>query len=153
MKGRALLVFVLFVAATVPSQSPPASPILNFIGTWKAEFHKQTWLVLTLVETKTLTDSRYPGGILTGTLMHSTEISADDAGNITRIGDEMSADKIVQIELQGEALQLTTRDEEGNEDHYTLVLTGKDTADLQTISESSAAPKPFKLKRASDAPK
>jgi hypothetical protein len=140
MNARGLLFgIVLLAAAHLSAQAPPAPQLNQFAGTWKADFHKQTWLVLTLVDTK---------ATLTGTLTHSTELSADDEGDITSVGEEMSADKIVSVELLGETLHLTTRDDDGIEEHYTLVVTGKDTADLQPLSEGSATPKAFKLKRA-----
>jgi hypothetical protein len=140
---------VLLSALTGFAQSPSPTPTSQeFAGTWRAEFHKQTWLVLTLVDTKTLTDKRYAGEILTGTLTHATEISSDDEGDITKVGDEMSTDKIVRTELQGETLLITGKDEDGNEDQYKFVLTGKDSADLQPVTtEGTTAPKAFKLKR------
>lgn len=137
---RWFLLFVLISALASLAQSPaPTSQPQAFVGTWKAEFHKQTWLTLTLVESK---------GSLAGTLTHSTEISSDDEGDITKVGDEMSTDKIVHAELQGETLLITGKDEDGNEDQYKFVLTGKDSADLQPVtSEGATAPKAFKLKR------
>ncbi len=127
------------------AQTPPAPKLADFAGTFKAEFHKQTWLVLTLIDS---------GSSLTGTLMHSIQLSADDEGDITSVGDEMSTDTVVSTELRGETLQITTRDEEGTEDHYALVLNGGDAAELKPVTpEDVAGPKPFKLKRALAPPK
>lgn len=150
MKRSGLLALTLVLLAALPqAQTSPAPSLADYAGTWKAEFHKQTWLVLTLTLTKTLADGRYPGEVLSGTLTHSTEISADDEGDITRVGDDMSTDHIVEVELHGDTLRISTRDEEGNADEYVLTLTGKDTADLQPVTASgSAAPRPFHLKRA-----
>jgi hypothetical protein len=134
-----LLVVVSALASLAQSPAPTFQP-QAFAGTWKAEFHKQTWLTLILVESK---------GSLTGSLTHATEISSDDEGDLTKVGDEMSTDKIVRTELQGETLLITGKDEDGNEDQYKLVLTGKDSADLQAVtSEGATAPKAFKLERA-----
>jgi hypothetical protein len=139
-RTRWFLFLVLISALAGPAQSPaPSLQPQAFVGTWKAEFHKQTWLTLTLVESK---------GSLAGTLTYSTEISSDDEGDITKVGDEMSTDKIVRTELQGETLLITGKDEDGNEDQYKFVLTGKDSADLQPVTtEGTTAPKAFKLKR------
>ncbi len=126
-------------AAAMPAQSAPGPQLANFAGTFKAEFHKQTWLVLTLVGS---------GQTLTGTLLHSIQLSADDEGDITSVGDEMSSEKIVHAEVQGDGLQITARDEEDNDERYTLHLTGADTAELRpVVAEGVAGPKPFHLKR------
>jgi len=154
MKHRAvLLLAIVLTFAIARAQAPVAPQLSDFAGEWKADFHKQTWLVLTLTPTKTLTDKRYSGEILTGNLVHATELSADDEGDITKVGDEMSTDKIVSVELQGTTLQIHTRDEDGIDDHYSLTLTGANAADLQSISSNgSPAPKAFKLKRTVAAP-
>lgn len=145
---RAILLAVLLIAAAnAISQSAPASQASDFEGEWKAQFQKKILLVLTLVRTKTLTDSRYPGEILGGTLSHATEISADNEGDITKVGDDMSTAQIFHSEIHGRTLQFDTKDEDGSEDHYIFVLTGKDTADLQPAVNGASAPKPFKLKR------
>ena len=137
--ARIVLAFA-FLSVGACAQTAPPVQLSSFAGTFKAEFHKQTWLVLTLIDS---------GNTLTGTLMHSIQLSADDEGDITSVGDEMSTDAIANIELHGETLHITTRDEEGNEDHYALTLTGADTADLNPmVAEDVAGPKPFKLKRA-----
>ena len=131
---------VLFTCVLLPAQNAAPPQLSDFAGTWKAQFKKQTWLVLTLV----------PGGsTLTGTFEHSIQISADDEGDITRVDDEMSNDKIISVELRGESLHIRSRDEEGDEDNYVLSLAGKDSAQLQSeVPEGSSAPKPFKLTRA-----
>jgi hypothetical protein len=140
MKRCGLLAFTFLFLAAIPwAQAPPAPLLSGFAGTWKAEFHKQTWLVLNLIEAK---------ATLTGTLTHSTQMSADDRGEITSVGDEMSSDQVASANLQDATLHITTRDEDGNADQYTLVLTGKDAADLQPVSgDRAASPKPFHLKR------
>jgi|NGEPerStandDraft_6_1074524.scaffolds.fasta_scaffold25795_2 hypothetical protein len=130
MKRCAIL--LLLVAIVAQAQVPQLS---DFYGTWKAEFHKQTWLTLTLSASKS-------------TLVHSTEMSADDEGDITSVGEEMSTDQVVRVELQDATLHVTTRDEDGNTDQYVLVFSGKDTADLHPVVAGGASgPKPFHLKR------
>ncbi len=125
-------VLLLLAATFAQGQVPQLS---DFYGTWKAEFHKQTWLTLTLSASKS-------------TLVHSTEMSADDEGDITSVGEEMSTDQVVGVELLDTTLRITTRDEDGNRDQYTLVFTGKDSADLHPVVASGASgPKPFHLKR------
>lgn len=141
MKARVLggLATVLLVAAALTGQTSPAPTLSTFAGTWKADFHKQTWLLLTLVENK---------AGLSGTLMHSTEISADDEGDITKVSDDMSTDKITQVELRDDILHIDAKDEDGNVDRYELRLTGADSAELQPVTDSgAAAPKAFKLRR------
>ncbi|HEY3929711.1 MAG TPA: hypothetical protein VGL89_15175 [Candidatus Koribacter sp.] len=131
-----LSAFLLFTISLIAQQAKPA----DFAGTWDAEFHKKVWLVLTLEDSK---------NGLTGALEHSVQISADDEGDITRVDDEMSTDKIVKTELEDSVLTIRTRDDEGNADAYRLVLTGANSAELQSVvNENSSAPKPFKLKRA-----
>ena len=134
--ARFLLAFIL-AAVPVFCQTPKPA---EFAGVWNAEFHKKVWLVLTLETSK---DG------LTGTLQHSVQISADDEGDLTRVDDEMSTDKIVKTELEGSVLTIRTRDEDGDEDDYRLTLTGPDSAELQSsVGENAMSPKPFKLKRA-----
>lgn len=129
---------VLLFTSIAHSQAKSAQ-LRDFTGTWKAEFHKQTWLILTL----TPSDAS-----LTGQLAHSIQISADDKGEITSVGEEMSTDKVAQVALQGATLHITARDEEGSADEYTMVLTSPDAADLQPVTASpNGAPKPFHLKR------
>lgn len=130
MKRCAFL--LLFLTGIAQAQVPQ---LTDFYGTWKAEFHKQTWLTLTLSASRS-------------TLVHSIEMSADDEGDITSVGEEMSTDQVVGVELQDATLRITTRDDDGNSDQYTLVLTGKNTADLHPIvAGGTSGPKPFHLKR------
>ncbi len=135
--ARVVLAFLL-VAGSV-GQTPPAPQLSSFAGTFKAEFHKQTWLVLTLLA---------DGAKLSGTLTHSAQLSADDEGDITSVSDDMSIESIVNTELDGDSMRITARDEEGNEARYALTLTGADTAELKSlVGEDDSGPKPFKLKR------
>ena len=135
--SRAVLAFV-FVAGSL-AQTPPAPQLSSFAGTFKAEFRKQTWLVLTLIA---------DGDKLSGTLTHSAQLSADDEGDITSVSDDMSSESIVNTELHSDSLRITARDEDGNEDHYALTLTGADTAELRSlVGDEDSGPKPFKLKR------
>ena len=136
--GKVLLAMAILLG-TAAAQT---ASVADFAGTWKAEFHKQTWMILTLIAER---------NTLTGTLQHSTEISADDEGDITSVGEDLSTDKIVAVELHGETLHIRARDEDGIEDDYTLVLNGKDAAELEPlVAEGQNAPKAFKLKRAAN---
>ncbi len=127
------------IAACAVAQAPAAKPS-DFAGTWKAEFKKTTWLVLTL---------RADNGSLTGTLTHSTYLSADNEGDITSVGEEMSNAKIEKATLDGSVLHIQTKDDEGDEDRYDLSLTGPDSSELKPLSsDGSPTPKAFKLKRA-----
>lgn len=137
----AAVVAVLTVAVYAQTGAPPR--LTDFEGTFTAEFHKKTWLVLTLASA---------GNKLTGTFKHSVEISSDDEGDITKVGDEMSSDPIVQAELDGQDLEITTKDDDGDQDHYRLTLTGPDSAELKSeVGNGSNGPKPFKLKRSAPA--
>lgn len=128
----------LLLAASAIAQSPTAKPA-DFAGIWKAEFKKQTWLVLNLHDDK---------GALTGALTHSTYLSADNEGDLTSVGDEMSNAKIEKATLDGSVLHLLTKDDEGDEDRYDLTLTGPNSAELKPMSsDGSPTPKAFKLKR------
>ena len=125
------------------AQTQPAKPS-DFSGTWKSEFKKFTWLVLTLTP---------ENSSFTGTLTHSTYLSADDEGDLTSVGEEMSTDKVVKAEADGAVLRITVRDDDGMEDRYNLTLTGADAADLQPVSsDGTGVPKAFKLKRSVPAP-
>lgn len=138
MVALTLLAIAVVAASGAQTRAQPAQ-ISDFAGTFKAEFHKQTWLTLTLIPS---------ADKLGGTLTHSIQLSADDEGDITSVGDEMSTDTVANAELHGETLQITTRDDEGNEDRYALTLTGAETAELKPIAgDESSGPKPFKLKR------
>lgn len=141
--AHSLLAFALVAVSF--AQTPAPAQLSNFAGTFKAEFHKHTWLVLALIA---------DGDKLSGTLTHSAQLSADDEGDITSVSDDMSTDTIVKTELQGDTLHITTRDEDSNEDRYALTLTGADTAELKSVvGDEGSGPKPFKLKRAVPAPK
>lgn len=145
MRLAAVCVVMALLGMQPARAQAQSAQLSSFAGTWKAEFHKQTWLVLTLTAAK---DS------LSGSLAHSVQISADDKGEITSVGDEMSTDTIASVALQGATLHITARDEEGNSGEYTLALTGADKADLQPVSGSpTGAPKPFHLKRSVPAQK
>jgi hypothetical protein len=140
MNLHRLLIVVLLLSALGCGQTAGSPGMAEFAGTWTAEFHKQVWLALTLVPDK---------GALTGTLTHSVQISADNEGDITKVDDEMASSKVVRTELQGDTLQLDTKDEDGSTDSYRMTLTGRDTAELRPVTADGAnAPKPFKLKRA-----
>jgi hypothetical protein len=132
--------FALLFALAVPIFAQTQAPKLaDFSGTWKAEFKKFTWMTLTL---KPETDS------LSGVLTHSTYLSADNEGDLTSVGEEMSNDKVVKVQAEGPVLHITVRDDDGNEDRYNLTLTGPDSAELQPVSSDGApVPKAFKLKR------
>ncbi len=135
-----LLIALLCFASVLQAQSSSPPPPADFAGTWKAEFHKKTWLTLTLISEH---------GQLTGSLTHSTQISADDEGDITRVDDEMTTDKVVHTELRGGTLHLRMADVEGIEDEYDLKLVDAENAELQpAAAEGQSAPKAFKLKRA-----
>src|SRR6201986_3986349 len=104
---RHLAFAVVFSCVLSLAQNAAAPQLGEFAGTWRAQFKKQTWLLLPLV----------PGGhSLTGTIQHSIQISADDEGDITRVDDEMSIDKIESVEPRGESLPIRSRDQEGDED-------------------------------------
>jgi hypothetical protein len=134
-----IAVTVIVLALTARAQTAEAPRLSDFAGSFNAEFHKKTWLTLTLVNS---------GNTLTGTLKHAVEISSDDEGDITKVGDEMSSDPVIEVALEGQALEIITKDEDGDQDHYTLTITGPDTADLKSeIGTGSITPKPFKLKR------
>jgi hypothetical protein len=133
----ALALLLPAIAATAQTGTPPR--LSDFAGTYSAEFHKKTWLVLTLSTS---------GDALTGTLKHAIEISSDDEGDITKVGDDMSSNPVVQAEMEGPDLKITTKDDDGGQDFYILTLTGADTAELRSdIGNGSRSPKPFKLKR------
>ena len=135
----AALLCLVSLAAGAFAQGAP-SKLADFAGTWKAEFKKHPWLVLTLQQDK---------GAVTGTLTHSTYLSADNEGDITDVGEEMSNATIEKATLDGNVLHILTKDEDGDEDRYNFSLTGADTADLQPVSTDGApVPKAFKLKRA-----
>ena len=141
--GLATALGIFAVAGT--AQSTPAASLSQFAGTYKAEFHKQTWLVLTLQDS---------GSTLTGTLTHSAQLSADDEGDITSVSDDMSSDTITSVELEGSTLRLIAKDEDGSEERYSLVITGSDTAELTPITPDGSSPtKPFKLKKSPAEPK
>jgi hypothetical protein len=145
MRITTVCVAMVLVCSPIAWPQAKSAQLGDFVGTWKADFHKQTWLVLTLSASK---DS------LTGELTHSVQISADDKGEITSVGDEMSTDKVASVALHASTLHITARDEESNADEYSLILTGSDSADLQAVTASpTGAPKPFHLKRSSPAQK
>lgn len=132
-----LTLLLLAVAANAQSATPVK--LSDFAGTYAADFHKKTWLVLTL---------NPAGDSLTGTLKHAVEISSDDEGDITKVGDEMSSDTVEEVKLEGRELEITTKDDEGDRDHYVMVLTGPSSAELRSDAGNGArSPKPFKLKR------
>ncbi len=132
----------LIAAGTVWAQGP--AKLVDFAGTWKAEFKKQTWLVLTLEPQK---------GGLTGTLTHSTYLSADNEGDLTSVGEEMATAKVEKAVVAGNTLRISCRDEEGDQDDFDLKVTGENTAELQPVSRDGApVPKAFKLKRSVGAP-
>lgn len=134
---RHLVLFVLLSAAALAQAPKPK--LSDFAGRWTAQFHKQTWLTLSLESA---------GDALVGTLEHATYLSSDNDGNLTNVGDEMSMDKVVDAELQDGKLLVSTRDAEGNVDRYTLRLSGPNAAELQPITENGEpAPKAFQLKR------
>ncbi len=133
------ILFLLLAANGVAQTTAPK--LADFAGTWKAEFKKQTWLVLTLRDER---------GLLTGTMTHSTYLSADNEGDITSVGEEMSNAKVEKATPDGSVLHIVTKDDEGDEDRYDLTLTGPDGAELKPLSsDGSPTPKAFKLKRAS----
>ena len=141
----ALFFGLLAIAATAQTTAPK---LTDFAGTWKAEFKKETWLTLTLERVTVVTDARYRGEVLSGTLTHSMYLSSDNEGDITSVGDEMSKALITKATLEGNVLHLVTKDEEGDEDGYDLTLTGPNSADLKPLSsDGSPTPKAFILKR------
>lgn len=140
MKHTLFIMLTLLALGTAAiAQTATPVKLTDFAGTFTAEFHKKTWLVLTL---------NPAGDSLSGSLKHAVEISSDDEGDITKVGDEMSSDAVEEVELDGQELQITTKDDEGGRDHYALTLTGRDSAELRTDAGNGARnPKPFKLKR------
>ena len=140
MKPAAFFLMNVLVCTVALAQSAAAPALNDFAGTWTAEFHKQVWMRLTLTADK---------GTLAGTLEHSTQISADNEGDITKVDEEMTTDNVVKVELNGDTLQIETKDPDGDTDRYRMALTGKDAAELRAVTaDGTVAPKPFKLKRA-----
>lgn len=138
-------VLPLLVAVAALAQAPTTPALNDFAGTWTAEFHKQVWMKLTLSP---------ENGTLSGTLEHSEQISVDNEGDITKVDEDMTTDKLVGAELQGGALYIQTKDTDGDANRYQLTLTAKDAIELRAVTaDGNTAPKPFKLKRAVTAQK
>lgn len=135
-----LLLELSFAQAQTASAS--ATDLGSFAGTWKTEFHGQSFIILHLREKEEK---------LVGSCSHSRSINWGRDGELTIVSEEMSDDKILDARLTGSRLVVKIANAESPEDIVTieLKLTGKDQAEGRLLDLPPDAPrlKPWLFKR------
>lgn len=142
---RVLRMVFLLLALILPYGQTTASSTTDlaaFAGTWKTEFHGQSFIILHLREKEQK---------LVGSCSHSRSINWGRDGELTIVSEEMADDKVLDARLIDSKLVVKIANAESPEDIVTieLKLTGEDQAEGRLLDLPPDAPKlkPWLFKR------
>jgi len=153
-RARTLLGLVLLVGGclTLPllsvqiAQSASLRTNLEeFAGVWQGEFKGHTFITLTL---------KIEAGKLVGTCIHTTSLEKNSAGELTRVDEKNSTDRILDSRLDGNKLVLKIADngDEQNTMECAFWLTSRNRGELEVVAPDDDKWKPWKMLRTSSAP-
>lgn len=142
---RVLRMVFLLLAMILPYGQTTAgstTDLAAFAGTWKTEFHGQSFIILHLREKEQK---------LVGSCSHSRSINWGRDGELTIVSEEMADDKVLDARLIDSKLVVKIANAESPEDIVTieLKLTGEDQAEGRLLDLPPDAPKlkPWLFKR------
>jgi beta-lactamase regulating signal transducer with metallopeptidase domain len=152
-RARTLLGLVLLVGGclTLPllsvqianSASLPTN-LQEFAGSWQGEFKGHIFIILNL---------KIEAGKLVGTCIHTINLEKNSIGELTRVDEKSSTDRILGSRLDGNKLVLKIADngDEQNTMECAFWLTSRNRGELEIVAPDDDKWKPWKLVRTSPA--
>jgi hypothetical protein len=119
------------------------SAVAGYAGTWVGNLEGRPWLTVTLTQ---------QGEQLAGSLQRPATMQFTDQGDVKSIGDEQLAEPVTEAVVNPDGLLLSVKNEQTQQtEHFTMRLTGENTAELK-MSAMSMPPgmpklKPWKLSK------
>jgi hypothetical protein len=130
----------LFLGILSSATATTTSELHRFAGTWRGQFKGKTIVTVKLIE---------HDGKLTGTCIHTTSLEKNEKGELTRVGEAQTEDRILEATMNDSGLLLSIADNGDAQQPLKCVirLTGKDEGELQIVGSADDKWNPWKIKR------
>jgi len=117
----------------------------DFAGSWQGEFKGHIFITLNL---------KIEAGKLVGTCTHTISLEKNSVGELTRVDEKSSTDRILDSRLDGNKLVLKIADngDEQNTMECAFWLSSRNRGELEVVAPDDDKWKPWKLVRTSQAP-